>query len=118
MNSVKQILHAVGVNSVDSMSLGESYTTEGGPGVMDLTIEKVGDDKLSVGHYHSQHGDLMRDPEVVFDTTKDNWVPIEYRQDPQFHRQNSAGLELEGFLETWDTNIQKQGHVEAAHNMS
>lgn len=117
MNSVKQILHALGVESVDDMCLSESYTIEGDPGFMDLTIEKVSENRLSVAHYHSQHGDLMRDPEVVFDTSTDDWMPVEYHQDPQFHHQNSAGLELGGFVETWDTNIQKQGHVEAAQDM-
>jgi hypothetical protein len=94
------------------MELNDSITVST-EGFMDLTIEKVAENRLSVVHYWKRRGDLMRDPEVVFNT-KDSWMPVRYRQDPQFAQVDEDGLEIQDFLTTWSQNLQAQGFVDAA----
>jgi hypothetical protein len=115
MNVIKEILQALGVESASEMDIGESYTVERDE-FMDLTIEKIYEDKLSVAHYYTQRGDLMRDPEIVFDVSGDGWFPIEYRQDPGQFQRDKTGLDLHGFVDTWNKNLRNQGFVEMAKN--
>src|SRR5579875_3334609 len=56
------------------------------PGFMRLVIEHVGrgprgGELVSVAHYGEQNGDLMRDPEVVFEIADGQWNPISIQQD-------------------------------------
>jgi hypothetical protein len=113
-------------------------------GFMDLHIECIGESPhgegmvlVSVAHYGEQNGDLMRDPDVVFDvnTSDDpligwefgNWRPVSFRNDYAGLFQEALfvedgrvmvrpGLvkELRAFARTWDRNIKAQGFVEAA----
>ena len=99
---------------------------------MRLVIEYVGEGPrgfplVSVAHYGEQHGDPMRDPEMVFEVTEDmGWGPISFRQDytglyqeAVFTRDGKVyvhpGLvrELKAFARMWDRNILEQGFVEA-----
>lgn len=113
MDTIKKILEILDYESADELELGSHISLERG-GVMDLTIEKVMDDRLSVAHYYTQRGDMMRDPEIVFDTSGDEWVPIEYRQDPMMHQHDKAGVDLGGFDKQWSENLKNQGFIEAA----
>lgn len=109
MDAVKQILAAEDTTA-DDMKLGESYEISGEYADMDLTIEKVGKQRLSVAHYYEQRGDLMRDPEIVFDISGDTWRPIEYRQDPGIYRRNEAGLpDVAEFAHVWSQTLENQG---------
>jgi len=108
LEAVQQILEEEGT-SVEEMEVNESYTYNGGEAFNDLTIQKVYDNVLSVGQYHTQRGDLMSDPEVRFDVSNpEDWVPIEYTQDPQFYQRDKDGIEIDDFISTWDDNLQKQ----------
>ena len=49
------------------------------PGFDRLVIERQGS-QVIVGHYFEQNGDLMSDPEVVFDL--ETWAPLELTQSP------------------------------------
>lgn len=108
MRSIREILDAEGT-SVEDMDVGESYSYDGGDAINDLAIEKIAEDRLSVAQYYTQRGDLMRDPEVVFDVSDpDSWTPVEYRQDgfPNVHQRDEAGVDInDEFLETWDDNL-------------
>lgn len=111
---------------------------------MRLVIEGIGlspDGRqlISVAHYYTQHGDPMRDPEVVFlvdplmegipgASVKDGWYPVSFQQDggiPVYHvaMKWEGGRVLEcrryvrdikSFSRTWNRNIKEQGFVEAA----
>ena len=110
MEAVREILAAEGT-SVEEMDINESYSYDGGDAFNDLSIEKVYENELSVGQYHTQRGDLMSDPEVRFDVSDpDNWTPIDYTQhgNPTIHQRDDDGLEMDGFLRTWDKNLQSQ----------
>lgn len=117
METIKKILEHLGYESVLELDINDSITLESGSdAIMDLTIERVSDDHLSVAHYWVQRGDLMADPEIVFDISGDEWTPIEHKVDPRFHRHNEDGLpESQQFAtKTWDTNLQRQGFVDVA----
>lgn len=108
MKAVKEILQAEGT-SVEEIEINESYSYDGGDAYNDLTIEKVYDDVLVVEQHYTQRMDRMRDPEVRFDVSDpEDWTPIEYRQDPGIYERDEGGLDLDGFLETWDKNLKMQ----------
>lgn len=101
---------------------------------MPLVIEYVGEGPrslpmVSVAHYFEQQGDLMRDPEIVFEVTPGGaWEPVSIQQDPVGSYQEAVfrdkdgrlmarpGLirELKSFARMWDRNIKEQGFPEAA----
>jgi len=92
-----------------------------------LVIEKVGKHLVSVAHYFEQEGDLIADPEIVFFTGYEGWVPIEVTQVIGGTR-GYAGLTPDGqdiawfnpdpqadladFAGTWADNIKAQGWLE------
>lgn len=78
MNTIKEILSIHGFDSMEDMPLSYSIKLQV-DGFDDLVIEKIDEHRLSVAHYYEQHGDLMRVPEIVFDTQ--TWVAVEYQQD-------------------------------------
>jgi hypothetical protein len=85
---------------------------------------------ISVAHYREQNGDLMRDPEMMFEIEKSSeamtLVPFYWRNDYAGIEQYSAFQEegqtlLNGklkrdhlaFADTWDANLRAQGFLEA-----
>jgi len=87
-------------------------------GYMPLVIEVIPGEtgpEVSVCHYYIENGDLMRDPEYVFETR--NWRPIEYTQDNLglYHRAR-RGYYLGGgaieFCGIWARNIREQGFAD------
>lgn len=116
METIKQIIQAAGYDDVAELDVNELIEVENEP-FMDISVEKLADDRLSVAHYYTQRGDLMSDPEIVFDVSEAEWVPIEYTQHgfPQVHHHNPDGLDdVAGFVDDWDENIDEQGFVENA----
>jgi hypothetical protein len=114
MESIRQILTETGYSTVDELPINEPIEIPGGEAILPLTIEKIDDQRLSVAHYREQRGDLMRDPEVVFDTSSEEWVPVEYQQDPLLYQQDDSGLPIHSFLDTWNENIRSQGFINRA----
>lgn len=113
MEAAKDILEQLGVNSIAEMEVNENYTIEV-DGYDDLTIEKIGEDRVSVGHYHISRGDLMSDPEVVFVVDNGEWKAVRYTQHPLAHKYDESGLELSDFVSIWTRNLRNQGFVKAA----
>ena len=112
MEAVKEILEEEGVTSSENLDIHDSFNYDGGEHHYDLAIEKVYDDVLSVEQYYMQRMDRMSAPEVRFDISDyDNWVPIEYTNNdtvPQIYERDEDGLNLSGFLETWNKNLKEQ----------
>src|SRR5260370_35989736 len=123
---------------------GEAIRVEA-EGFMPLCIECIGVSPhgegmvlVSVAHYGEQNGDLMRDPDMVFDVSSSedcplgwasgNWRPVSFRNDYTGTLQEAVFVgekgqvmirprllkELREFARTWDRNIRAQGFVEAA----
>lgn len=97
-------------------------------GYMPLCIERRSPAEVAVYHYYVHGGQRRMDPEVVFFTGGDVWVPLTYRQDNLGHEvvygrvtADGAGVEiydarmqadLADFVRTWARNIRNQGWLE------
>lgn len=105
---------------------------------MPLCIEYIGEGPrglptISVAHYYEQNGDLMRDPDMVFEIANDSlegyrWLPVSWQNDGLGINQYACwvsttgaimiktGLikELTAFSKTWDKNLKNQGFEKAA----
>lgn len=91
-------------------------------GFMDLVIEKLYDNRISLSHYYTQNGDLMSDPdmEIIVETENKTIQAATFRQDNlgiyqtvfSEGKQNiNLSKKLNIFLGDWLKNIEKQGHV-------
>ena len=97
---------------------------------MPLVIEwlgkgPAGGDLIAISHTYVQNGDLMRDPEIVFLVTENEWTPVSFRNDSLGVYQESMIIEdgeiryvrpkliadLRSFARTWDRNIAAQGFL-------
>jgi hypothetical protein len=117
MDAAKDILSRLSIESVEEMAVNESHTIVV-EGFEELTIEKIGPNRVSVAHHYVQRGDLMYDPEIVFHIDNGVWRPVRYTQHPHIHQHNPDGIELDGFVEQWSENLRLQGFVEAAGDVS
>ena len=104
-------------------------------GYMPLSIETIGTSAdgnrlISLCHYGEQNGDLMRDPEMVFELFVHGEVsaaePLSFQNDymgvaQNVYRYDEAGkkthvntrlkAELTSFARTWCTNLKDQGFL-------
>jgi hypothetical protein len=108
-------------------------------GLMRLCIEHVGTGPrgmplVSVAHYFEQNGDLMADPDVVFDVNPDEDGPLSWKSGewgPVSLAQHSTGAyqeavilrgrkvmvtprlvaSLKSFARMWNRNLKAQGYV-------
>ena len=102
-------------------------------GYMPLSVEHIGQSDegnrlIAISHYGEQHGDLMRDPEMVFEmhtsAAPDMAEPLSFRNDymglmQEVYRYNDSGKkthvnarlkqELKSFARTWFKNLKDQG---------
>jgi hypothetical protein len=49
---------------------------------MAVVVERIGKNRYSVGHYFTQEGDRMSDPEIEFIRLGGEWVPYAITQSP------------------------------------
>jgi hypothetical protein len=107
-------------------------------GMMDLSVETGREEnilKVSVCHYYTQNGDLMRDPEMVYNVHLDlhgTTFPAYFRQDGGLAREYEVFFEengkklyhpkmlksLKAFSRTWAANLRAQGHTLVNDNFS
>ena len=104
-------------------------------GYMPLSVEHIGQSAegnrlIAICHYGEQHGDLMRDPEMVFEmhtsAAPDRAEPLSFRNDymglmQEVYRYDDDGKkthvnarlkqELTSFARTWFTNLKHQGFL-------
>ena len=96
---------------------------------MALHVECIGRCNLghifSLAHYYEQHGDLMRDPEMLFIQAEDGYYPAEIWQDAV--NSHGVGIQIENgdavsideteqadltvFAEVWLKNIREQQRI-------
>lgn len=93
------------------------------PGFMDLIIEKLWNNRISLSHYYQQNGDLMADPdvEIIVDQENEKLVAATFQQDNLgiYHKayegdeliDDYLAKELNEFLSEWLNNISEQGHI-------
>ena len=104
-------------------------------GYMPLSVEDIGQSTdghrlIAICHYREQHGDLMRDPEMVFEihtyAAPDTAEPLSFRNDymgllQEVYRYDDDGKkthvnvrlkqELTSFARTWFKNLKDQGFL-------
>ena len=99
-------------------------------GFMDLNVEIIEEDLVSFCHYGEQNGDLMRDPEMIFqiiEEQKFNQRTVKFEAQrrfiPKYYRNDYAGFE-QSVLDcpnrrldyqlprVWNANIKHQGFIQ------
>ena len=106
-----EYLKSVGID----ISKTGNYKLKSG-GFMDLTVEIWHADNgkttvVSMCHYGEQNGDLMKDPDILFQVAKDGVIKyLEYQNDyAGYYSENHK--EAKDFMEeTWIPNLIGQGH--------
>lgn len=99
------------------------------PGYQPLVVETVGPNMIAVGHFYIQEGDVMYDPEIVFQrgVPTYGWIGVEITQAPlgiwrRYAEIDDTGrivkvslkgvAELAMFANDWAGNIKAQGWLE------
>ena len=125
---MQKIITAIAEKYDLDLNASESHLRLEQPGYMPLVIEKIGKHLVSVAHYYTQEGDLMADPEIVYFTCYQEWVPIQITQAPwgcwdvavlssegtevkSFNPQKQA--DLAAFSDEWAENIFAQNWLDA-----
>jgi hypothetical protein len=81
----------------------------------------------NLAHYSEQHGDAMRDPEVVFEVVGGAWHPVSIRQDylgsyreavfvgedGKVYVRPALVRDIQAFARVWNRNLKAQGFVDA-----
>lgn len=126
--SMQKIITAIAEKHTLDLNDPESYLRLQQSSLMPLVIEKIGEHLVSVAHYYTQNGDMMADPDIVFFTGYQEWVPIQITQAlvgfmnvaelspdgtsiKSFRPQAQA--ELATFCREWAGNLQAQNWLEA-----
>ena len=88
------------------------YMKLSSPGMMDLNIERVIDDRIAMSHYYKQNGDMMADPDMEFTVDTENRMLMAYsfQQDNLAYYVTAAdskemGEDLNYFATDWLENI-------------
>lgn len=137
MKTVSEIIRKFG--GLEALKDDSYYIRLEKPAYMRLVIEHVGkgpiagNPLISVAHYYEQNGDAMRDPEIVYEVSKElrEWTPIFYQQDnlgiyQEAIFRNEAGQlmtnpkllgSLTSFSRTWDRNLEQQGFLETENTI-
>lgn len=95
------------------------YTLFESKGFMPVHVSKLSENTIRIAHTYEQNGDLMYDPEMVFEIDAENKAlkPLEYRQDNmgiyQIVGENVTDRELSSFAVQWFRNIRNQRFYKA-----
>lgn len=107
-------------NAGESLENESTYFEVKREGYMPLHIERLPNHQLAISHVFTQNGDLMRDPEVVFDILEDGQLEAKTIEHPPMVL---GGRELVGpvpikktdsFLKMWADNLKAQGFLTEA----
>jgi hypothetical protein len=121
--AIEKILEAHNLLA-DYQASGEFYVKFTQPSFDPLVIERHGE-QVVVGHYFIQNGDVMADPEIVFDYA--TWTPLELTQHPmgvyrsKFHYRDGVqyvdtrfDAAVRPLVQLWANNLVHQGWTTAA----
>jgi hypothetical protein len=120
--AIEKILEAHNLLA-DYQASPEFYVKFTQPGFDPLVIERHGE-QVVVGHYFTQNGDVMADPEIVFDYA--TWTPLELTQHPmgvyrsKFHYRDGVqyvdtrfDAAVRPLVSLWANNLVHQGWTSA-----
>jgi hypothetical protein len=122
---MQQIIEQLAAKHGCDLGYAEAYLRLDMLGFDRLSIERIAPHQISVAHYfEDEHGDLVADPELVFLTSGEHWVPIAIGLKLSgWHKVallNDAGdairtlrpkaqREAASFANMWAKNIREQG---------
>ena len=99
---------------VDIFTKGHNSYKLSAPGMMDLTVESWhsgGSTMVSMCHYGEMNGDLMKDPDVLFEVRGDDSLVYREFQNDYANYYSESHEETKDFMEnTWLPNLKAQGH--------
>jgi len=120
--AIEKILEAHNLLA-DYQASPEFYVKFTQPSFDPLVIERHGE-QVVVGHYFIQNGDVMADPEIVFDYA--TWTPLELTQHPmgvyrsKFHYRDGVqyvdtrfDAAVRSLVQLWATNLENQAWTSA-----
>lgn len=105
-------------------------------GYMPLSLEWIAEDQISICHYGEQNGDLMRDPDIVFELANGRTTaePLSFRNDymglyqevydyaeddgRKIRVRPKLKADLRAFASQWFSNLRQQGFFDAAAAMN
>jgi len=97
----------------------KEYITLKSSGFMDLVLEKLYKNTMSLTHYYEMNGDLVRDPDIVvkIDINKKECEVLEYQDfysykrvyDDEGNFNDNVKIELNCFLNYFLNNLEMQG---------
>lgn len=122
---MQQIIEALAAKHGLDLAAAEGHLRLELPCFMPLVIEKIGRHLVSVTHYYYQNGDACPDPDMVFYTGAEGWMPVEITQVLGYTRCLTLGADgkpegiairsyndVASFAEFWANNIREQGWLE------
>ena len=120
--AIEKILEAHNLLA-DYQASPEFYVKFTQPSFDPLVIERHGE-QVVVGHYFIQNGDVMADPEIVFDYA--TWTPLELTQHPmgvyrsKFHYRDGVqyvdtrfDAAVRPLVQLWAMNLENQSWISA-----
>ena len=118
-NLIYERLEKITCGLLRFLSSPDGYLKLKSQGFMDLTIERIGSDEISLTHYYEQNGDLVADPDMQIRINFDNktaealtfqdWICFRcvYPEPDKVNLQLKK--ELNSFLLDWLKNLKRQG---------
>ncbi|MGE4537595.1 MAG: hypothetical protein AB7D37_10985 [Desulfovibrio sp.] len=109
---------------IEAFMAGKGYLKLKAGGFMDLVIERIGTDEISLAHYYEQNGDLVADPEMTVRVRPQHGVAealtfsmpaagfyqeIYFKKGEKTYVCLTARREQNAFLDTWLMNLKHQG---------
>lgn len=105
---------------VEAFLSGDGYLKLTSSGFMDLTIERIAPDTISMTHYGLQNGDLMSDPDMTIKinqelktatalTFRNDYIGVDVSIYDGKKINPTLSKELNTFLAQWLKNLKEQG---------
>jgi len=105
-------------NNFEDLENESTYFQVKREGYMTLNIERISDNRLAMSHVYTQNGDIMRDPEVVFEIDNDGQLVAQTIEHPPMvlnGRELSGAVPIkakDSFLSLWADNLKAQGFLD------
>jgi len=102
---------------------GPGYLKLRASGFMDLVIERIGENEISLAHYYEQNGDLVADPEMTVRVLPEGFAEalsfsmpgmgiyqeVYFERDGKKYMRPRLKQDQNAFLDKWLMNLKHQG---------
>lgn len=109
---------------IEAFMTGKGYLKLKAGGFMDLVVERIGTDEISLAHYYEQNGDLVADPEMTVRIRPQHGIAealsfsmpgagvyqeVYFEKDGKTYVRPAVRREQNALLDTWLMNLKRQG---------